>query len=325
MKRSTTLTWDQLRVGALILGALLIVGIAIFRLGTATNLFAKRYELITFLPSGLGLVEGGQVTVAGQPVGTIGKIEFLPPDPDTTRNIRIVMALDEEIQSQVRTNSRAKIKTLGLLGDKIIDITPGTPQYRPLRDGDTLLVAPSVDYEALLAQAASAMGDVVVLTRDLRSMTTRVARGEGTIGQLITNPEAYDQFNSAMTRASQLMARMGNPNGTFGRLLDDPTLYRNTVRMLASLDTVLVQVNSPDGTLGRLMRDDSLYVSLVGTVHGANTLVQQLNNGGGTVSRLVHDPQLYDQLVKTVTDLNAILADVRRDPKRYTKGLIEIF
>jgi phospholipid/cholesterol/gamma-HCH transport system substrate-binding protein len=325
MKRSTTLTWDQLRVGALILAALVIVAFAILRLGTAANLFAKRYELITFLPSAGGLVEGGQVTVAGQAVGTIDKIEFLPPDPDTTRNIRIVMALDEEMQSQVRTNSRAKIKTLGLLGDKIIDITPGTPQYRPLRDGDTLLVAPSVDYEALLAQAASAMGDVVVLTHDLRSITTRVARGEGTIGQFITNPEAYDEFNSAMTRASMLMARMGNPRGTFGQLLDDPTLYRNTVRMLASLDTVLVQVNSPNGTLGKLMRDDSLYVSLVGTVAGANSLVQQLNNGGGTVSRLVHDPQLYDQLVKTVTDLNAILADVRRDPRRYTKGLIEFF
>jgi phospholipid/cholesterol/gamma-HCH transport system substrate-binding protein len=325
MKRSTTLTWDQLRVGVLIFAALVIVGFAIFRLGTATNLFAKRYELITFLPSAGGLVEGGQVSVAGQSVGTIDKIEFLPPDPDTTRNIRIVLALDEEVQPQVRTNSRAKIKTLGLLGDRIIDITPGTPQYRPLRDGDTLLVAPSVDYEALLMQASAAMGDVVGLTRDLRLITNRVARGEGTIGQLVTNRALYDQFNSAMGRASFLMARMSNPNGTFGQLLDDPTMYRNTVRMLASLDTVLVQVNSPNGTLGKLMRDDSLYVSLVGTVNGANTLVQQLNNGGGTVSRLVHDPQLYDQLVKTVTDLNAILADVRRDPKRYTKGLIEIF
>ena len=325
MKRSTALTWDQLRVGALIFAALVIVAFAIFRLGTATKLFAKRYELISFLPTASGLVEGGQVTVAGQQVGSIEKIEFLPVDADTTRNIRVVMAISEDIQSQVRTNSRAKIKTLGLLGDKVIDITPGTPQFRPLRDGDTLLVAPAVDYERLLTQAADAMDEVVVLTRDLRSITTRVARGEGTIGQLVTNAEAYDQFNAAMTRASILMARMGNPRGTFGQLLDDPTLYRNTVRMLASLDTVLVQVNSPNGTLGRLMRDDSLYVSLVGTVAGANSLVQQLNNGGGTMSRLVHDPQLYDQLVKAVTDLNAILADVRRDPRRYTKGLIEIF
>ena len=325
MKRSTFITWDQLRVSGLILGALLVIGLAVYRLADATKLLTDRYKLVAFLPNALGLVEGGQVTVAGQLVGTIDKIEFLPVDADTTRNIRIVVAIDENLRSQVRENSRAKIKTLGLLGDKIIDISPGTPNYPTLRDGDTLLVAPSIDYEALLAQAQNAMGDVVALTRDLRVITRGIARGEGTMGQLVTNRALYDQFNSALARASGLMARMQNPNGTFGRLLDDPALYRNTVRMLASLDSVLTLAKSEEGTVGLLMRDDSLYNALVGTVDGANALVRQAGSGNGTVGRLLNDPQLYDELVKAVTDLNAILADVRRDPQRYTKGMIKVF
>jgi hypothetical protein len=40
---------------------------------------------------------------------------------------------------------------------------------------------------------------------------------------------------------------------------------------------------------------------------------------------MIKDQQLYDQLVKTLTDLNAILEDVRKDPQKYTKGMIKVF
>lgn len=325
MKRSTFITWDQLKVGLMILVALGLIAVAVLKLGQTTGLFAKRYNLIAFLPSAGGLVEGGGVTVAGQQAGVIESIEFLPVDADTSRNLRIVISVEEKLRAQVRGDSKAKIRTLGLLGDKVFDIAPGTPKFPVLRDNATIEIAPSADYEAILTQASGAVTDVVVLTRDLRKITSGVARGEGTVGQLLTNRELYDQFNTTLSRASTLMARLQNPNGTFGRLIDDPALYRNMNRMLASLDTLLVSVNSADGTLGKLMRDDSLYTALVSTVTGADQMVRAMSQGEGTAARLINDPQLYDQLVKTVTDLNAILADVRRDPGRYTKGMIKVF
>lgn len=325
MKRSVRITWDQVRVGALILVGIGIMAAAILTLGQSTNLFAARYRLVAFLPSASGLVKGGQVTIAGQLAGVIDEIEFLPVDADTTRNLRIVVAIDRALSNQVRGDSRAKIRTLGLLGDKVVDIVPGTPAFAPLEDGDTLLVAAAVDYEALLVQASDVMGDVVIMARDLRRVTAQVSAGEGSLGQLVTNRALYDQLDATLARASTLMARLQNPSGTFGRMIDDPTLYVNTVRMLATLDSTLIAINSTDGTLGRLMRDDSLYVALAGTVEGANAMLRQLNAGDGTASRLLNDPRLYDELVKSVADLNAILADVRRDPRRYTRGLIEIF
>lgn len=325
MKRSTFITWDQLKVGLMILVALGLIFVAVLKLGQTTGLFAKRYNLVAFLPSAAGLVEGGGVTVAGQQAGVIETIEFLPVDADTTRNLRIVIAVEEKLRAQVRGDSKAKIRTLGLLGDKVFDIEPGTPRFPVLRDNDTISIAPSADYEAIITQASGAVTDVVVLTKDLRKITAGIARGEGTVGQLLTNRELYDQFNTTLSGASRVMARLQNPNGTFGRLIDDPALYRNMTRMLSSLDTLLVSVNSSEGTLGKLMRDDSLYTALVSTVTGADQMVRALSQGEGTAARLINDPQLYDQLVKTVTDLNAILADVRRDPARYTKGMIKVF
>ena len=125
MKRSSFITWDQLKVGGMILAALAVLGVAIYKLGQAANLFSKRYELIAFLPNANGLRAGGTVFVAGQFAGTIKSIEFLPVDNDTTRNLKVRMAIDAALQEQIRGDSKAKVRTLGLLGDKVIDISIG--------------------------------------------------------------------------------------------------------------------------------------------------------------------------------------------------------
>src|SRR3954467_10397874 len=118
MKRSPTITWDQLRVGLVIVVALAVIGVALYKLGQSTNLFAKRYQLIAYLPDANGLKEGGSVMVAGQMAGTVEKIEFLPVDVDTTRNLKLPLAVDATVHDQIRRDSKGKLRTLGLLGDK---------------------------------------------------------------------------------------------------------------------------------------------------------------------------------------------------------------
>ena len=325
MKRSTSITWEQLRVGGVILVALIVLTLAAYKLGQAANLFSSRYTLVAFLPNANGLRPGGQVTIAGQLAGTIKTIEFLPVDGDTLRNLRVELDVDERLQAQIREDSRARLRTLGLLGDKVFDITPGTPRFAPLQPGDTIALGQTVDYESLLVQASSAVNDMVALTADLRDITGGLARGEGTAGQLLANRTLYDQMVSTLQRTNQLVGRLQSPNGTVGRLLDDPAMYTNLTRMIASVDTLVTQLASSQGTLGRLIKDDTLYTHLVGVARGADSLVTALNQGNGLASRMLRDDQLYDQLVKSVTDLNAILADVRRNPGRYTKGLIKLF
>ena len=156
MKRSSFITWDQLRVGLVILAALAILTLAVYKLGQAANLFAKRYTLIAYLKDANGLRPGGTVTLAGQLAGSIKDIQFMPVDMDTTRNLMVLIAIDQNFQQQIRRNSKAQIRTMGLLGDKILDVTPGTPNYPVLQNGDTIGVSPALDYEQVLAQAAVA-------------------------------------------------------------------------------------------------------------------------------------------------------------------------
>ncbi len=325
MKRPSFITWEQLKVGLLIAAALAVIGIAIYRLGQAANLFSRRYELLAYLPNASGLQAGGVVYVAGQYAGTIKSIDFLPVDNDTLRNLRVRLAIDHALQDQVRSDSKAKVRTLGLLGDKVIDISIGTPRYSALRDGDTIAVAPSLDYEAVLAQAAGAVNDMVDLTHDLRQITSSVVEGKGTMGQLLTNRALYDQFVGTMSRANAMLARVENPNGTFARLLDDPTLYNRFVSVVTSADSLVIALNDKNGTIGKLLRDDTLYTHIVGMAIAGDSLMKTLSNGQGFAGRLLNDPALYDRINKLTTDLGAILEDVRKDPRRYTRGVICVF
>jgi phospholipid/cholesterol/gamma-HCH transport system substrate-binding protein len=325
MRRSPTITWDQLRVGLVIVVALGIVAVAVYKLGQAVNLFAKRYELIAYLPDANGLRTGGAVLVAGQLAGSVKSIEFLPVDADTTRNLRLVLQVDVAVQDQIRRDSKGKLRSMGLLGDKAFDINPGTPKARVLKAGDTITVEKSLDYEAVIAQASGAVNDMVALTRDMRAITGGIVRGQGTVGQLVTNRALYDNLNGTLARANAMLAQFQNPNGTVGRMLNDPTLYNRLTSVIGSTDSLVMTLNSPKGTAGLLLRDTTLYRNLVGITQGADSLMRSLTGGQGTASKLLTDQTLYDQLNKLVTDLSAILADVRKEPGRYTKGMIKVF
>lgn len=324
MRRSVHITWDQLRVGLTILVGLGILGVAIYYIGRAANLFAERYTLVAFLPDAPGLRIGGSVMIAGQTAGAVKDITFLPVDSDTMRNLRVEMSIDQSLREQVRGDSKVKLRTLGLLGDKVLDIEPGTPRHAVLEPGDTVQVEQALDYDALLAQAAGAVGDVVGLTQDLRQITGGLVRGEGTMGRLLTDRTLYDQFTGTMARTNSLLTRVQTSRGTVSRLIDDPALYNDMVLLVGSMNGLVAQVSTSEGTVGKLLRDTTLYANLVGITQGGDSLMTLLTQGDGLANKLLTDQTLYDQLNKLVTDLSAILADVRQDPAPYTKGLVNV-
>jgi phospholipid/cholesterol/gamma-HCH transport system substrate-binding protein len=332
MKRSSFITWDQLKVGSLIVVSMLVLGVALYKLGQAVNLFSRRYELHAFLKEAGGLRRGGAVMVAGQLAGNIKEIGFLPVDSDTTRNIRILISIDENLREQVRGDSKARVKTMGLLGDKIVDISPGTPRTAPLDDGDTLRVQEALDYEQVLTKAASAVDDVVGLTKDMRALTQSLVSGRGTMGQLLTNPSLYIQLESTLGRTNAMLARVQNSQGTLSRFLDDPTLYNEMLGAVAGVDSLLLAMRSPNSSMGRLITDSTMYAQASATMQRmaaiaatADSLVKNIAAGKGTVGKALTDDQLYTSLQKLVDDFTALVADIRKDPSRYTRGLIKVF
>jgi phospholipid/cholesterol/gamma-HCH transport system substrate-binding protein len=323
LRRGAAVTWEQVRVGLLVLMALVLLSVGVFLVGDTGNVFGHRYQLVTLVRSAAGLVPGAAVQLAGQTVGQVDDIRFISPDerPTSGEAVAIWMAINIDVRDQIRRDSRAQVRTQGLLGDKLIDIRPGSPDAEILAAGDTVASAASLDYDALLAEGAEAVGDLVTVARNLADLTEGILEGRGTLGQLVVDDVMYERLVGLTASLDSLIAAASSPDNSLMRLLRDDTLYAAIRSSAAAFDTLARSVVEGEGTLGQMIRSDSLYADLRSTVNRTDSLLATVLAGEGSAGRLFTDEAMYEELLRTLVELNAILEDVRRDPERYVPDI----
>ena len=315
--------WRQARVGALLIVGLLVLAYGIFQVGSIMNIFADRFDIYTVAPSAGGLTEGSPVHLAGQRVGQVDEIVFLPPGRRIGQNNLVLkLSVAEEVKPQLRRNSIAFIRSVGLLGDKIVDIQPGTMSAPVLQEGDTLPSNSSGDLDQIIATGAAALDSLLALSGDLRRVTTSLSNGEGTMGRLLTDRALYDQMVGTTGELRGILVQVNRSDGTLSRLIHDPALYHQFSSAVARVDTLTLSIVSGRGSLGRLLRSDTLYTDAAAIMASADSAVMNLNQltrtmveGRGTLHRLFTDPALYDQFLKSVIDLQTLIAAIRENPK----------
>jgi phospholipid/cholesterol/gamma-HCH transport system substrate-binding protein len=319
LRRGSPITWEQVRVGVLILLSLLILSVAVFLIGDTGNVFGQRYQLVTLVRSAAGLVPGASVQLAGQTVGQVDRIDLIPPEsrPAGGQAVEIHLAIDLKVQEQIRADSRAQVRTQGLLGDKLIDITPGTAAATVLAAGDTVQSSTSVDYDALIAEGASAVGELLEVTQNLSELTRGLLEGEGSLGQLVMDDELYERVTALAANLDSLLSAASAPNSQLMRLLTDDSLYSSLRASAVAVESLTGSMARGEGTIGQLIQSDSLYLALQSSMMRTDSLLARLQAGEGSAGKMLTDEALYEELLKTVVDLNALLAAVREDPKRY--------
>lgn len=313
------MTWEQVRVGIFLIIVLAMGTTALVLIGRSGNVFGERYQLVTLVRSAAGLVPGAEVQLAGQAVGQVDRVVLIPPEdrPESGQAVALWLNVRVSVQSQIREDSRAQVRTQGLLGDRLIDIRPGSAGARILQDGDTLHAASSVDFDALIAEGSEAVGDLVEITSNLAELTRGVLEGEGTMGRLVTDAALYDRLVSLAGSMDTLVAAAADADGPVMRMLEDESLYLSIRSTLTSLDSVAAGVARGEGSLGRMLTTDSLYAALLGSVTRMDSLLVNLESGEGAMGRLFTDPDLYEELLKTVVDFGSLLEAVREDPERF--------
>jgi len=316
--------WRQARVAGLIIVGLLLLAYGVYRIGKVFDVFASRYELVMLLPSALGLREGAPVALAGQQIGQVEEIGFIPVRLKTGgNNLFVRIALSEDVRDQIREDSRAVLRTQGLLGDKFVNIEPGSAGAAILEQGDTLEAGQSVDLEEFMTRAAVALDTANAIVADLRDLTHGIEHGEGTIGQLVTDEKLYNRMVRATGQLETMLVGINNGEGALGRLIRDPTLYTRLVSTAARVDSLSAMIVARDGTIGRLLGSDSLYNHILGGVSRADSAITRLDGfvgrataGDGTLQRLMTDPALYEEFLKAVVDLQSLVRAIREDPSR---------
>ncbi len=123
------------RVGVFVVVALLFLSIGIFLIGNKDFLFSSTYRLKADFPNVGGLNNGAEVRVGGIHQGTVKEID-LPSQPDG--KVTVVMDLRSATRNIIKKDSRATIKTEGILGDKYVEISFGSPKAEAVRNYDTI-------------------------------------------------------------------------------------------------------------------------------------------------------------------------------------------
>ncbi|MFW6202532.1 MAG: MlaD family protein, partial [Gemmatimonadota bacterium] len=315
-KGASGLGWSRVRVGTVIIVALLALAYGIYEVGSLFDVFAERYPLRMPVETTGGLVEGAPVTLAGKRVGQVEAIEFIPIAlQDRGHNIMLTLSVDEEVAEHIRRDSDGRIRTQGLMGDRYVDIRPGSLAFAALEPGDTLSSEPTVDVDLVVAEAYDALLMAQDVLEDARAVTAGLRRGEGTLGRLLVDESLYEEAGIAAGEAAGLLREIRSGEGTLGRLVTDPALYDRLTTVLARIDTLGATLTEGRGTLGRLIASDTVYRDIRALLAGARTTLARadtmiggvgtfldglgagVDGPGGTLQRLLTDPRLYEEFL----------------------------
>jgi len=187
------------RLGAFFIAALTILVSGIFIIGGRQYLFSSTYRLNSQFGSVVGLDSGADVRVGGVHSGSVRSVE-LPSKP--TDKITVWMDLNQSTRNIIKQDSVATIETEGLLGNEYVAISFGSAHGANVVDGGTIGSEPPLEMSAIFKKAnlildssQAALTNVTVATANLGSITTKIDKGQGTIGALVNDKKIYTQLD----------------------------------------------------------------------------------------------------------------------------------
>jgi len=324
----------EVRVGLVILAAIVVLTAGIFLIGSKNNLFKHKTRYYTELSSVSGLKKGSPVQIDGVDVGTIEKV-VLSEDPKKSQ-IRVWIRLDEDYAARIRCPvapnglmknqiaSQARIKTLGLLGDKFIDINSGASVYPPIPEEGEIPAAQPTNVDALIASGEDVMDNVVEISHSLNRILQRMERGEGLLGQLTSDTPEGRRMQSALVNTSESLERIAGTiehgKGPLPRLLNDRAMADKVAVSLDRFQTLLDQAQHGPGLLPGLINDPASKTEFDETLASLHEVARNLqafsadlqSNDDALLQRLVKDKEygreVSEQLRQFVKNLNEVSA-----------------
>jgi phospholipid/cholesterol/gamma-HCH transport system substrate-binding protein len=346
MPRTRSLAWTELKVGVLTIAAIIITAATIFFLTGDRGFPWQRYSLKTRFASVPGLKAGSPVRVAGLDVGTVSNVAL------AGEQVEVIFEVSQDVRDRITTNSVATLGSVSLLGESAVDITAsasGTPipewGYVPQGRAAAQLsdlageVGDGVEnLSALIADIRGGRGTVGKLMTDDQlytelqrfaasagALTDGLRSGRGTLGRLLNDRRAAESLEAALANVDTMTRRISEGEGSIGKLLKDDAFARSLTSATANFDAVAAQIRSGEGTAGKLINDPALFDRLNSMSTRLDELMLRLNQGEGTAGRLLKDAALYENMNKVTTEISALIAEIRKDPRKYLTVRVSIF
>lgn len=271
----------EFKVGALVVVVAGLIAYMSMQVSDDPTILRGSRQAWFTLPDAAGLIKNGAVRSAGIPVGTIKEISLY----EGQARIDIVIRSDIPLT----TSAGVQVKANGILGDKYVEIYPGSPTDPPLAGGSQILrVNDKGSLDSLITQVSEVTGSLKDVADALKEAVTEDGTRRHTLGRIVNNIEKLTQDLSDITgqnkeKIGDIIDRVQEITATLDEALNDPSeagFKKTWKRTLARLDSTLKnvdeitdKVNRGEGTIGKLINDESTVEDLNTAIQGISSMV----------------------------------------------------
>jgi phospholipid/cholesterol/gamma-HCH transport system substrate-binding protein len=336
-----------LRVGTFVAVALALAGLVVFLIGQETHLFEKEMRYRTYFENVEGLSDQSPVWLGGLEVGKVERVTF--PSKPGEKRLEVHLKLSAEHAQRIRTDSVARLASLGVLGDKAVDISVGSVDAAPIPEAGEIPSTAGGDLSSIMRGAAQVMADTVEVSRavreavkmyadpqvaedvaasvhSLRVLLQEVEQGDGALHALIYDKETGRQVRGLMANASRVAMRMDKAVGHVEAMLNEVEHGNGTAHSLiygTEGTRALAELGSAAGQLATLLQDAKDNPN--GAVHqlfygDAGTMFADLGSAAADIkqitSMVAKGEGSLGGLIKDPTvyeDLRQVVGNVRRN------------
>ncbi|MEW6261587.1 MAG: MlaD family protein [Thermodesulfobacteriota bacterium] len=306
----------EAKVGVFVLIGLLLLGYMSVRVGGFKIGGEEGYQVQAIFDSASGLKKDVSVEIAGIQVGKVQEIAL------EGNRARVTLSLIPQVSLPL--DSQAVIRTKGVLGDKFVEILPGTQGLPALKAGDKIVKTQTpTDVDQIISKVGQISDDIKKVTSTLGDVLGG-EQGSAELKRILSNFSEMSQNLAKLTRdnTEQLQKMIENLTVFSADLRNMSTANKNNINtILASfaqtsqkmshtitaLQDISEKINRGQGTLGKLVNDDATIKNLNSSLAALRDISDKINQGQGTLGKLVNDPTTAEKIDTALTGINDYL------------------
>lgn len=183
----------KIRLGIFVIIGIAVLIIGIYFIGEGQQLFRKTFRITGTFSDVAGLQVGNNVRLSGVNVGVVDLISIVS---DTT--VRVEIVIDERVRKFIRKDAVISIGSDGLMGNKMLIITPGTGDKKVIENNDIVQTVSPMNLDDVFLSLKTSMDNTSQITGDLSLIISNVQSGEGTIGKLLMDQTLQQNIDSTV-------------------------------------------------------------------------------------------------------------------------------
>ena len=242
MKQNTTNTY---KLGIFVIAGLSLFLITIYLIGKSQNLFGGTVAIKAKFNNVSGLKVGNNVRFSGIDIGSVENIEF-----ETDSTVIVGVVIQKEVQKFIKTDAMASIGSDGLMGDKVLTISPGSNSNTIIKDNSFLKSSKAVEIEDIMKSVKLSADNAGIITNELAMFTNKMNNNNGALSKLMTDASFANSLTNTLSNLensssnfSTFTTKMNNKNGILSKLVNDKKLGQSLDSTIKNLETGTKEIN----------------------------------------------------------------------------------